>query len=113
MSRLRRPPAASSKPNAAPKSDEAKDQSNPRGPCNALRVGPGPLRLTEARSGPAPYTHFQSRRDCVPQPRVASLRTTLGNRANRLSTPTELWPRTLPLGATPLGLARPGAVDPG
>src|SRR6266481_6787101 len=35
----------------------------------------------------------QSRRDCALQPRVASLRATLGNRANLVSTPTGLRPR--------------------
>src|SRR5438309_7001319 len=35
----------------------------------------------------------QSQRDCVLQPRVASLRATLGNRAAGVSTPTGLWPR--------------------
>src|SRR5258708_31637802 len=64
----------------------------------------------------------QSRRDCVLQPRVASLRATLGNRADGLSTPTPindigagggLWPRRLSADATPLGLARPAAMAQG
>src|SRR5216684_8420377 len=40
----------------------------------------------------APYTHFQSQRDCVLQPRVASLRATLGKRPRRPSTLKGLWP---------------------
>src|SRR6266849_10193853 len=47
----------------------------------------------------------QSQRDCVLQPRVASLRATLGNRANRLSTPTGLRPRSPPRHATQLRLS--------
>src|SRR5207249_3558699 len=38
----------------------------------------------------------QSQRDCVLQPRIASLRATLGNNAIRVSTPTGLWLRWSP-----------------
>ncbi len=64
----------------------------------------------------SPYTHLQSQRDCVLQPRVAiplSGRATLGNRASHVSTPRGLWPRSCAPGATPLGLAPPCAIDPG
>ena len=58
--------------------------------------------------------HFgQSQMDCALQPRVASLRATLGYRADRLSTPTGLWPLSPPTHATLLGLVRFDSVDPG
>jgi len=44
---------------------------------------------------------------------VASLRATLGYRANRVSTPTGLWPRSPPTHATPLGLVGLDSVDQG
>src|SRR5882724_11566065 len=50
----------------------------------------------------------QSQRDCALQPRVGSPRATLGNRANRLSTPSGLWPCSPISDATPSGLARLG-----
>ena len=58
--------------------------------------------------------HFgQSQRDCALQPRVASLRATLGSCANCLSTPTGLWLRSGTHGHNPVGVGSPKATNPG
>src|SRR5712675_3296544 len=55
----------------------------------------------------------QSQRDCALQPRVASLRATLGSRANCLSTPTGLWLRSGTHGHNHVGVGSPKATTPG
>ena len=63
-------------------------------------------RAGKAATSPAPYTHLQSQRDCVFQPRVARDELPWVMAGMKSATPTGLWPRG-PAGtaATPLGLA--------
>ena len=73
------------------------------------RPSPSELSITQ-NSG----WHFgQSQRDCALQPRVASVRATLGSRANCLSTPTGLWLRSGTHGHNPVGVGLPKATNPG
>src|SRR5713101_7506301 len=71
-------------------------------PCGQ-KVKPGGSPRTGCRSAvtvrskkwpvlSAPYTHFQSQRDCVLQPRVASLRATLGKRPRSDHNPNGVAP---------------------
>src|SRR5438309_10624556 len=51
----------------------------------------------------------QGLRPPAPPAQGCEERATLGNRANRVSTPTGLWPRSTPSDTIPMGLARTGA----
>jgi len=65
--------------------------------------------LRKREQAPAPYTHLQSQRDCVLQPRVASLRATLGLRWHRSSTLKGLRPD--PPHSDPVARHNPFRVD--
>ncbi len=67
-------------------------------------------RLVPADSQSRPFVEEAGLR---PPAQGCEERATLGNPANRVSTPTGLWPRSTPSDTIPMGLARTGAVYPG